>query len=135
MCSFLKKDSTSKINMILMIIMKEKKAKRHLPSLSIYCFLKNVFWKKKDWRQPMRVGNSLFLPFLFLLHESRKDVKKTIIVFRPRKCINPHFFPQSFSFFFPSQMLSSTWVVSLFSSQKLGGVESNPKLSEETQLI
>ena len=120
LCSFLKKDWTSKINAkILMIIMKEKKAKRHLPSLSTYCFKKYLKKRRKieGSRCGSYVGNSFFfasLPSSFL--HWRKDVKKTTIVFRPPSCNNLHFFPQSFSFFlsFPNTCLKLSWFINFF---------------------
>ena len=88
--------------------MKRKKSKK-TPTILIHLLLfKKRFLKKERLKAADAGRKSLFLLFLFLLHKSRKDVKKTIIVFRPRKCINPHFSPNPFPFFFPCQMLSST---------------------------
>ena len=88
--------------------MKEKKSKK-TPTILIHLLLFKKRFLKKERLKAADAGRKFLIPpFPLPFALIRKDVKKTIIVFRPRKCINPHFFPQSFSFFFPSQILSST---------------------------
>ena len=75
-----------------------------------------MFKKKKERLKaadPDRMSKLLILLSPFLFELGRKDVKKTIIVFRPPTCNNIHFFPQSFSFVLSFQILSSSLNVSL----------------------
>ena len=87
--------------------MKEKKSKK-TPTILIHLLLFKKRFLKKERLKAADAGRKFLIPPfplpISLLNKSRKDVKKTIIVFRPRKCINPHFSPNRF----PSQILSST---------------------------
>ena len=114
-----------------------KKVKKLFHPYTSYSFTKKVVQKIRI--EGSRCRSDLSDPCshssLFLFALGLKDGNRRILVCFPPYCNKPHFSPNPFPSFFPSKYFLPICSLSLFPSQYLGGVESNPNLFEAAQLF